>query len=360
MKKRFCALILLFALVFTLVASLSSCGEKYEPVESTAEEKRTVMQISYDGEKYEVRYELYRALFLELKPAVDGGNSEVWSGADKDKYVKAIDELIYQRIAEIYAIFHMCEKADINVYSSDFDDKIEEIIESTVDSDYFGGNYDKYLASLKEMNHNYATQELMLRYELAREALASYYMGGFADESLEENAEIGQIKYTKDDVKKFYFDEEKSRQVIIMQLDENYTKKERAVEIRNTLASKANENDAMYYIGSIIGSPPIEVIGKYSHDKFYYSDITDAAFSLELGQASEVITLRTDDFDGYAIVYRIEKTEERFEDAYSEIVLSYIYNEFGRKIEATRAEIAKAIAPTDTLSKLDRSKVTMN
>lgn len=359
MKKRFTALLLLFALVFTMALSLASCGEKYKPIESTDEEKRTVMKISYDGEKYEVRYELYRALFLELKASVDGGNNDVWSGADKEKYVKAIDELIYQRIAEIYAIFHLCEKADIDVYSDDFDEKIEEIIEATVDGDYFKEDYDKYLSYLKEMNHNYATQELMLRYNLASEALAGYYMGSFNDEGLGDNVEIGQIKYTKEDVKNFYLDESKSRRVIIMQLDENFFSEERALEIRNSLASQTNENDAIICAGKIIGQPPIEVVGKYTYDKFYYSEMTDAAFALEIGEASDVITLRTDDFDGYVILYRLAPTESFFDSAYSEIAISYTYNEFGSTLESVRAAITNAITPTDTLKELDRSTVSM-
>ena len=86
MKKRFAALILIFSIIASISLSLVSCGEKYEPVESTAEEKRTVMTISYDGEKYKVPYELYRAFFLQLKPVVDGGNADVWTGENKDEY----------------------------------------------------------------------------------------------------------------------------------------------------------------------------------------------------------------------------------------------------------------------------------
>ena len=368
MKKRLIAIALLFALLFSTLLTLTSCDEKYEPVESTAEEKKTVMKISYDGEKYDVPYELYRAFFLQMKSAVDGGNSEVWTGAEKDKYVAMADELVYARIAEIYSVFYLCEKADINVYSSEFDDKVESIIEVAVEGgdldgvSYvgFGGDYQKYLDSLKEMNLNYSVQDLLLRYQIAYEKLASYYMGDFSDDSLSEDAQIGEIKYTKEDVKRFYLDKENSRRVVIMQLSEPYFNKETAEEKRSKIAGKTDEKAVINYIGSIVGTPNIEVIGKYTYDKLYYSEMTDAAFSLGVGDTSRVITMKTEDFDGYVILYRLEANEEFFNSNYDAIRLSYLYNEFGKKLQSISSAIIDAITPTDALSELDRSLVSMN
>lgn len=368
MKKRFPALILLFALMLTLVFSLSSCKEKYEPVESTSEEKRTVIDISYDGEKYEVPYELYRAFFLQLKSSVDGGNGEVWTGAEKDSYIAKIDALIYQRISEIYAIFHLCEKADIDVYSKDFDEKIQELIEiavegGTIDGTFyegFGGDYDKYLASLKEMNLNYSAQVLLLRYQLAYDALANYYIGDVYGENLSENSAPGKIQYAKEDVKAFYNSEDSSRRVIITILQDDYFTEKRAQEIRDTIASKTNETDVINYVfGFTVTSPESHIIGRYTHDEFYYSELTESAFSLEVGKTSSVITLKTDTFDGYAILYRQNATEEFFNSNYNGILNSYLYNEMGKIIKNTKTAIADAISPTDILNQLDRSTVTM-
>ena len=58
LKKLICAL-----LTVAMLLALISCGD-YEPVPSTADEARTVMTFRIEGEKYELKYELYRCLFL--------------------------------------------------------------------------------------------------------------------------------------------------------------------------------------------------------------------------------------------------------------------------------------------------------
>ena len=113
MKKIVC-LILTLVSIFMLAACKE---EKYPPVASTEEEKQTVMTISFEGEKYNVRYELYRALFLTLKESVDKNDDSVWNGENKDKYINEIDTLIKERVSEIYSTFHLCKKLGIDVYS---------------------------------------------------------------------------------------------------------------------------------------------------------------------------------------------------------------------------------------------------
>jgi hypothetical protein len=65
MKKT--AILLIVTIIFSLF-SLASCKKnEYEPVESTELEATEVMSFTLDGESYSVRYELYRALFLNYK-----------------------------------------------------------------------------------------------------------------------------------------------------------------------------------------------------------------------------------------------------------------------------------------------------
>ena len=78
-----------------------------------------------------------------------------------------------------------------------------------------------------------------------------------------------------------------------------------------------------------------------------------------MGATSELITLKTDVFDGYVILYRLEASEDFFNSNYEEIAASYVYSQFGEKVANTREAITSQITPTDTLKNLDRSQVTM-
>ena len=132
MKKIIALILILVSLI-----SICSCSKTYEPQESTAEESKTVMTLSINGKKYDVKYELYRAFFLNYKSEVDGGNAEVWSGENKSEYVDKINAIILDRIVEIYAAFAQCEQIGFNLYSSDVENKIQENIRISVE----GGNY---------------------------------------------------------------------------------------------------------------------------------------------------------------------------------------------------------------------------
>ena len=369
MKKRFLALTLAFAIVFTSLLSLFSCGEKYEPVESTKEEKATVINISYEKEKYKVPYELYRAFFLQYKSVVDGGDETVWTGTDKERYEKAADELIYQRIAEIYAVFHLCEKADIDVYSNSFEKEIDKSIEATIEADVnaggFGGDYGKYLESLKKMNHNYSSAKLMLRYHIARQSLLEHYVGTLDTDDIDGDSKPGTITYTKEDVLAFYLDDNASRRIIEVKFPEHLTEKE-AEQKRDALAALAANPDKsltdiiIYIANNTLTNPTSEVIGKFTYDTLYYADLTKSAFAVDEGEVSELFALKTTDFNGYEAVYRLPKDTDFFEESYEDIRDAYVLHKFGETVTQASLGISEVMTATDTLNELDRSKVSMN
>ena len=64
MKKLLALLLIAATLLFTACS-----GGKYKEQKSTDEEATIVMTMKIDGKEYGVRYELYRALFLNYKSA---------------------------------------------------------------------------------------------------------------------------------------------------------------------------------------------------------------------------------------------------------------------------------------------------
>ena len=168
--------VLAVAVALLTLFSVTACAGKYKPVKSTREEAETVMRFNFDGEEYEVKYELYRALFLNYKNQVDGGDPSVWSGDNSEKYAKEIDALILNRAAEIYSVLAFAGKLGFDPYSKDIEKEISSRIEMSVDGNGadvvgFGGDYDAYLNSLKEINLNYSVQTLMLRYSIMLEKI---------------------------------------------------------------------------------------------------------------------------------------------------------------------------------------------
>ena len=101
------------------------------------------------------------------------------------------------------------------------------------------------------------------------------------------------------------------------------------------------------------------VIGKYSLDPAYYADLTAAAFSLRVGDTSEVIEVITGASNGYYILYRAEKSEEHFEKCYEEIEASYILNLIGKDVAGAAATLKDSISNTDAFTSLVHAEISM-
>ena len=374
--RKIISLILIIVSIF----SLYGCGkEEYPPVASTEEESRVVMTVECEGETYEVKYELYRALFLNLRASVDNGDSTVWSGADKDKYINEIDGMIKSRVSEIYSVFHLAKKLGIDVYSKEYDDAVYDYISASVngfmsdDAEIvgFGGDYDKFLEYLKSENLNYSTHDLLIRYSLASEDVYTYYAGNLGSEDFVENTTEGALKYTREDVLNFYNSPDCVRVLRAYIPTHNYSSKQeakdRAASIRNKMLDKANygeEDVANYIIGiSTLGASDVkagELITKHNLDARYYSEMVDAAFSLKNTEVSEIIEVSTATESGYFILYKTAKSQSHFDTNYDRVVAVYIQNFVGKTIDEETAKILENIKTNSVLDGIDRAEISMN
>ena len=366
--KNFLSLILITAAIFSLV----SCGgSKYEPVESSELESQTAFTISVDGKTYEVKYELYRFLFLSNKKDVDGGDNSVWSGANKDKYIAEIDEIIIEKAAEIYSVLHLANKVGIDLYSSEYDKMIAEAIADTVSSEEeggFSGDYQKYLDYLKEINLNYSVADLLLRYSVAEDALYEYYTGTLDGEYVSE-AQMGALKYTKEDVEAFYYNDAESVRVRRIYRQKDYVSRDRIYEIREALveAAASSESAALDYLmnqrGPTTSASDMEngdLHGRHSEDKLYYEEMINTAFELEIGEVSDVIEVSSTDDEAYVIMYRIPKNNEHFLDCYDYIASIYVHNEIGKLLDSCSEALTASAEKGAMLVGLDRGTISMD
>ena len=362
--KRFLAVLLA---VLLLIPSLASCTEsRYEPVESTEQERRVLATLEIGGNKYELKYELYRALFFALHEEIDGGDTSVFAGEQAEEYNAKIDALIIDRAATIYSVFALCKSIGIDLYSSAVDEIVNEYITVSVEGGSIGDyaiegteSYEKYLSDLAEAGFNYSVQDLIYRYTIGLDMISEYYKGS------PDGTKFGAIEYSRDDVKAFY-DSDDSARIIRAFFDAAYISgRERAEQIRNEAATLSGEAEIASFITgyTTLGGSDIRngiVIGKYSLDQMNYGELTDAAFSLEVGEVSELMTIYSTSESGYCFIYKAEKSDRHFSECYDGIVSAYLENEIGKQLNLRYVGLKSSATATGELSALDRTAIIAN
>ena len=358
----------IFALVACAVLTiftLASCGEKYEPVKSTKEESRVIYTMTVDGEEYEVKYELYRMIFLSNKALIDGGDDSVWTSDNKDEYIKRMDKLVYERSAEIFAVFAYAKQLGINPYSVAVDDKIYEYIVLSVEgnqADVQGhGTYEKFLESLKERYMNYSVMELMLRYSIVSSMIYEKY-NGVADAVLGEMP--GEIEIKREDVLEYYFSDECARvlQIYSDDYDKMLTHKEKIAEKDGSLgvALYIIQNSTVVHTDCIVDKKPSgTVIGKYAVDRYAYGEYADAVFALKIGGVSDVIEV-DDAGVSYYVAYKLQKTDEHFERCYDSVKQSYVNNSVGKMLVSVKSDLVSSLSKYDGYSSINHAQISMN
>ena len=373
MKKITSALLLLSLLLILL----TGCKKYYDPIESTEEESRVVMTMTAGDATYEIKYELFRALFLTHKSTIDGGDDTVWQGENRDEYVARANEVVIGYISEIYSVFEAARRAGLDVFSDDVEKEIKEYVKIGVEGGSIGGidysgysSYDEYLAALRALNLNYSVQALMLRYSIAIDMLDEYYIGTVSGNDIENGViSQGAIKYTKEDVRTFY---ESDRCVRVLRTFVNASMVtnpyQMASRIRNAAlaASSRGEEavrDAMIGAGSTTAEAELArgyLVGRYNLSRLNYGEMIDAAFLLEVGEVSPVVKASEGNELYYYVLYRAEKTDSYYEDNYSQVAYIYLRNTLGEILEGVRSELATDVLVSDYLKTLDYSAISMN
>lgn len=370
--KKIIALFILIACIISLVG----CSYKtYPPVESTETEATTVMTLTAGDKSYEVKYELYRALFLNFKGEFDGGDNSVWTGENKDEYISAIHEHITSLILDIYSAFAVCEGIGFDLYSQDVENQINEFIRISVDGGSYAGesfigyngDYDAYLAYLKTLNHNYSTHVLMYRYAIAIEAIDDHFIGTYSADDIDGQITVGSMTYTKEDIEKYYFSD------ACVRVLRTYISEEidlyplaRAEKLAADLKEAAKKGESAVS-NMIMGRGPIGatdgvqgvIIAKNNLDGAFYAGMVEEAFSLEVGEVSDVVPIHDGQGMRYYIMYRGEKSAEHLEKNYSDIAYIFLRDGVGATLENMKNELEEEIIKSDFLIDLDYSTISM-
>lgn len=360
--------LLIYIITCLSILLLVGCDDKYEPVESTEEEARVIFTVEADGRKYEVRYELYRALFLGNKDIVDGGDSSVWQGEGAEEYINQINGIIMARATEIYSTIHLARELGYNPYSASADTKVREYVKGAVEGDgtQMGyGSYEAYLEALKKNNLNYSVADLLARYSLALEAVNAYYMG--TGEDVFGNSDR-EFQPTKEAVSTYYMSDDSVR-VLTAYIPRGVQDRAWVESFRNQMLSYDTElGMAGFIIGNTLatesdlivdGELSGKVIGKDALDSFFYSEYIETAFSLEVGEMSPVIVIENSDADGYYILYKLDKSQEHLDRCYDAIEASYVDNVIGMKLAEIGEKFEKSAKITENYNSIIHSDISM-
>ena len=138
--------------------------------------------------------------------------------------------------------------------------------------------------------------------------------------------------------------------------------KARAESIRSGMLKKYGDEAVGLYIMQNTSASEEDgfggmIIGKYSLDPIYYSELTEAAFSLSLGGVSDVFKITTGEFNGYHVLYRAEKGQAHYEEYYHLVLESYLDNEIGKMIEDITQKMTESISCTDAYRALSHANI---
>ena len=377
--KKFIALLLVLISVFTL----ASCGDEFPPVESTEREASIVMTLSYDGEEFDVPYELYRAFFLTYKSEVDGGDASVWSGSDRADYVAKINDMVLNSITEMYAAFYMCDRIGTDVFSSSFDDEIEAYIEESVENIIYVTKleaqkrgetvelsreeaYQIYLSRLKTNGLNYSVSILLYRYNIALSRIDEYYRGKLDSSSI-TGYEGGKVDTSRDAVKAFY-DSADTIKLMYFSLQDDVDSQRRVDNAREDMLEASSRDELIEAIvGNLAYGYPSTVeqgmtIGKYSLSTQFtdFEKFTDAAFSLDIGEISETVEVYDGSRTFIYVLYRDAKTDKHFDDCFADIASSHVSNEIGKIKSQVKSWLMSSCEYSSFYGTLSHASISIN
>ena len=340
MKKTIVRAISLLLLSALLLLSLTACGENYELRESSKKEATPVLTLGEDTVSFEVLY----TFFLNQCDNIPSFTAAYFDGAEGGARFTATLNAAIAEISEIYALFAACRAVGIDPYSEDVEETILEYLKITVEGGTMGENelygfdsYDDYLDYIKEKFHmNDAVNRLMLRYAICEDLLMDYYETTYP--------------YTDADVAAYFESNNCVRIIWVSRThDAMMQSKEQNLVMMNSARNKlieGNHNGAIQY--SL--EPATDFyMGRYTLDDAYYSELIDLAFTMDVGEVSEVLDLGV---EGFFVIKRLAKEDAHLQERNKSITEIFLYDLQMANILEVSAELMQGIVYTDFYNSL--------
>lgn len=317
-----------YILVFicaVLALSLVSCDEK-KVLESSKEDLTVVKTVG----ALDVPLEMYRYVALNTKSNYEYGNSaDIWLGESGQALLDELNEDIDKTLVQIYTVPAICKEYGIDIN----DQYVLDMLEIKMDDIYesYGYDYKAYVAELSEYNMNDSVYRFFIRNEiLADEIIAKMMQNGDVPGDVEtikgillgeECVRVKQILIASDNGKTH--DENKALCEMILDLINGGADFDKLVEEYGEDLFMFNNSDGYYLTRGTL------------HEAF-----EDAAFSLEIGEVSDIV--ETD--AGFSIIKRYEKDKLYVEKNADSLASEYIEGLYNIALE----KFSKTLTVEDT------------
>ena len=332
--------ITLFCAILLAALPLTSCKNNEKLLESSADEKKTVLTVG----EYDVPMEMYRYVALNYKNDYENGNtSDIWLRESGQELLTELGQASRDTIANLYTTLCICADYGINPD----DGYITDAVDAKMNEIYEGYDYDyeSYLTDIGASYMNDSVYRFLVRNDI------------MADELIEAMKKKGELPSTDEEFEEILSGPEFIRVKQILVPRDSGSTDEENLAYAESLLEKARA-----------GEDFDELVQKYGKDLYlfnnkdgyyvsrgnYYEEFENAAFSLEMDEISGIVETGA----GYSIIKRYPKEPEYMAKKFDELKENYIRGQYNIILGKRLADIE--VKETDEMKNFSVFNMTMD
>ncbi|MFA5561860.1 MAG: hypothetical protein WDA00_04395 [Eubacteriales bacterium] len=301
MKRLLSCLLLLAAGL-----SLAGCERNYQEAKSTPQEKQVVARLG----DYEIRYDLFRALFYAMKDELDGGDGQAWEGASGEALWQTALDQIEGALADLYAVFDLCREIGVDPFGREIDKTVQAYVRADIEGGVINGepvggygSQQAYLDALAARHMTDHVSRLFYRYSACLSVLYDHYVQTYAGGSIPVSDEITRTFFESEEVVHVGWVHISPDNGLSVAENRAHAEDARAALLLCEGYEEMKNIIALYSLS--MASADIEAgfyLTPYAYDR-PFRPVVEAAYSLPVGGISPVIETA----DGWFVLVRLDK-----------------------------------------------------
>lgn len=326
MCKCFTRAFAIMLVVILLLTSLMSC--KARPLGQTKLAGKDVGTVGEYTVDYEEFYFLAHNYYLSVKDDYQN---------DPEGLRKAVWDYVKENITANYAVLELCKTLDIVYDEDELKDEVKDSVELYIETE-FNGSRNEYLDALKALGLTDHYVRFTMGVDILYERLAVKYL----EDGIVPNTDEELMSYMKDNFVHtwhiaIFVDSEDDRVAELAKAEEALSKLESGeMSMLDLMGSKYNEDFTI---------PHTKYDGHYFPHGIMEKWYEDAAFALEVGKHTDVITAMGENNNGeyvecFYIIERLPSSEEEIDSNFIELSDTVTDSLIYEDVEAIKATLS--------------------